>query len=82
MIKCNLVLALVVTAIVAAAIIIYTKREKFVEKRHGMNLYGITSNEAYFPAATKCECAKMCANSEGCGGFWFYKPGQRCYMWT
>lgn len=74
----------IVIAIIVIIFIIfyYTKNELFVETPRGMNLYGLNSNTIFFPSATKSQCINLCANRSDCGGFWFYEPGQRCYLWA
>lgn len=48
----------------------------------GMNLLGVTSNEASFGCDSADECRSICADNNDCAGYSYYQPGRRCFLFA
>ncbi len=73
--------------------LVYCNRElftsnsaNFIEEENsefrGINLLGLNSDDGHFASQNADVCRELCQRNPECKGYSFYKPGQRCYMFT
>jgi hypothetical protein len=84
-----ILVAVVVILIIAAG---YRTVEKFMALQsydtydntefRGMNMMGVNSVDTHIATATEADCAIKCARNEVCAGYSYYKPGNRCYLYS
>lgn len=48
----------------------------------GINMLGTVSNDSYFAGTHPSECMYKCDINPSCAAWSFYKPGNRCYMFS
>jgi hypothetical protein len=48
----------------------------------GMNMMGVNSVDTHIASATEADCAIKCSRNDGCAGYSYYKPGNRCYLYN
>ena len=48
----------------------------------GMNMMGVNSLDTHVAASCENVCQDFCARNEGCVGYSYYEPGNRCYIYS
>ena len=80
---CTMIIVLVAAVFVYMFVVRNSENFEEATEFRGINMMGVNSNDTFVPAQSVQECADICERNRenGCKGFSYYWPGNRCYVY-